>query len=73
MLHFQDIKVISANVVCMFVLSLQNLNALLQSVLFLATIAYTIIRLLNEVKNGKARNSESANTEKQVENEGRSS
>jgi hypothetical protein len=56
MLHFEDLKVLSANAVCMAVLSFQNINALLQSILFLSTIIYTIVRLLNEVKNNKAKN-----------------
>jgi len=56
MLHFEDLKVLSANAICMAVLSFQNINALLQSILFLSTIIYTIVRLLNEVKNNKAKN-----------------
>lgn len=73
MLHFEDIKVVGANAICMTILSIENINSLLQSGLFIATIIYTIVRIVNEVKNGKARSSESANSGKQAENEGRSS
>lgn len=56
MFHFQDVKVISANAICMALLSIENVNSLLQSFLFLSTIIYTMIRIVNEVKNNKIKN-----------------
>ena len=73
MIQFEDVKVVSANVICMTILSIENINSLLQSGLFIATIIYTVIRIVNEVKNGKTRSSESANSDKQTENQGRTS
>ena len=73
MIHFEDVKVVSANAICMVILSIQNINSFLQSVLFIATIIYTIVRIVNEVKNGKTRVNQSVYSEKQAENEGRSS
>lgn len=58
MVHFDDIKVLGANTVCMVLLKIQDMNTVLQSILFFATIAYTMVRTINEVKkfkeNGKA-------------------
>lgn len=53
MLYFEDIKVIAANATCMVVLAVNNINNNLQTVLFLATISYTIVRTVNEVKKFK--------------------
>ena len=58
MIQIDDIKVFGANAICMVLLKIQEMNDTLQSVLFFATIVYTIIRIINEVqkfkKNGKA-------------------
>lgn len=53
MLHLEDVKVIGANATCMVVLAINNINTHLQTVLFLATITYTIVRTVNEVKKFK--------------------
>lgn len=58
MIQIDDIKVFGANAICMVLLKIQEMNDTLQSVLFFATIVYTVIRIINEVqkfkKNGKA-------------------
>jgi hypothetical protein len=60
MLQIDDAKVFGANIVCMLILKIQNVNTELQTVLFIMTIVYTIFRIANEikklVKNGKAAN-----------------
>jgi hypothetical protein len=53
MLLLEDAKVIGANVICMIMLSVNNLNQTLQTILFLATITYTIFRAINEIKKFK--------------------
>jgi hypothetical protein len=53
MLHFEDIKVVGANAICMTILSIENINSLLQSILFISTIVYTIVRIAKEVKKKK--------------------
>ena len=53
MLHFEDIKVLGANTACMVVLAVNNINNYLQTILFLATITYTIVRTVNEIKKFK--------------------
>jgi len=64
-----DIKVIGANVLCLFVLQIQSINAELQTILFLCTIGYTLVRTVNEIqkfisnKNGKANISPADNKE----------
>jgi len=50
MLQIEDVKVLGANTVCMIMLSINSINAELQTILFLATIGYTIIRAINEIK-----------------------
>jgi hypothetical protein len=49
MVHFDDIKVLGANTVCMVLAKIQNMNDTLQSILFFATIAYTVVRTVNEI------------------------
>jgi hypothetical protein len=55
--EIEDLKVIGANALCMIVLQVNSLNIELQTILFLVTIIYTIIRIVNEIKklitNGK--------------------
>jgi hypothetical protein len=68
MIQFEDVKVISANAICMVILSMQNINSFLQSVLFIATIIYTIIRIVNEVKNGKVNKDDNTSGDKEVRN-----
>ena len=53
MLQIEDLKVIAANTVCMVMLSINNINTELQTILFLATIGYTIVRTINEIKKFK--------------------
>lgn len=59
-LEIEDIKVLGANIVCMIALEINAMNIELQSILFLATIGYTIVRTANEIqkfireRNGKA-------------------
>ena len=53
MIQFEDVKVVSANAICMTILSIENINSLLQSVLFISTIIYTIVRIAKEVKKNK--------------------
>ena len=50
MVYFEDAKVLGANLICMITLQIQSIPTNLQSVLFLATIIYTIVRIANEVK-----------------------
>ena len=60
MIQLDDLKVFSANAVCVIMLNIINMNAGLQSILLLATICYTVVRTINEIqkfkdkKNGKA-------------------
>jgi hypothetical protein len=58
MVHFDDIKVLGANTICMVLAKIQNMNDSLQAILFFATIAYTVVRTVNEInklkKDGKA-------------------
>jgi len=49
-LDMDDIKVVGANLVCMVMLRIQEINAELQAILFFATITYTIIRTINELR-----------------------
>ena len=49
MFNIDDFKVLGANVGCMVMLSIDSINANLQSILFFSTIIYTIIRTLNEI------------------------
>ena len=59
-LEIEDVKVLGANIVCMIALEINAMNIELQSILFLATIGYTIVRTANEIqkfireRNGKA-------------------
>lgn len=50
MLSFEDFKILSANMVCMILLAADSINTNLQSILFLATIIYTFVRIVNEIK-----------------------
>lgn len=50
MLSFEDFKILSANMVCMILLGIDAINTNLQSVLFFATIIYTLVRIVNEIK-----------------------
>lgn len=62
-LDMEDIKVVGANLVCMVVLNIQQINAELQAILFISTITYTVIRIINEIikfKNGKKHSDDSA-------------
>ena len=67
MIQIDDIKVFGANAICMVLLKIQEMNDTLQSVLFFATIVYTVIRIINEVqkfkKNGKANSTVSPSTD----------
>ena len=65
MIQFEDVKVVSANAICMTILSIENVNSLLQSVLFISTIIYTIVRIVKEVKNNKVKN-DNASSDKEV-------
>jgi hypothetical protein len=56
MIELEDLKVVGANVLCFITINNAELNIVLQTVLFLATIIYTVARTLNEYKkyiNGK--------------------
>lgn len=53
MLHLEDVKVLTANTACMVVLAINNINSHLQTILFLATISYTVARTVNEIKKFK--------------------
>ena len=53
MIQFDDVKVLGANFFCMVLLGISNFNQNLQSVLFFATICYTVIRTINEIKKYK--------------------
>lgn len=59
--HADDIKVIGANIICMIILKIDDINDELQAIMFLATIAYTVVRTISEVKklkeNGKRKRS----------------
>ena len=50
MVQLDDVKVLTANFTCMVMLNLSNMNTDLQSVLFLATIGYTLVRTVNEIQ-----------------------
>ena len=49
-LEIEDIKVLGANALCMIALQIQQINVELQTILFLATIGYTLVRTVNEVQ-----------------------
>lgn len=53
MVQLDDVRVLGANFFCMALLGINNLNQNLQSVLFFATICYTVIRTINEIKKYK--------------------
>jgi hypothetical protein len=65
-IHLDDIKVLGANTICMVLLKMEEINTVLQSILFFATIAYTIIRTINEInkfkKNGKANSTDESSS-----------
>jgi hypothetical protein len=50
MVQMDDIKVMTANVVCMVMVQLENLNTVLQAILIVATITYTVARTVNEIR-----------------------
>lgn len=50
MIHFEDVKVLGANLICMVSLQIPTIPHDLQSILFIATIIYTVVRIANEVK-----------------------
>ena len=52
-LELNDFKVLFANIFCFLVVEVAAVNAILQSVLFGATISYTILRIMNEYKKYK--------------------
>jgi hypothetical protein len=70
-LEIDDLKVIGANIACMIVLEIKTINIELQTLLFICTIIYTLIRTINEVqkfireKNGKT-NIDSADSDKEA-------
>ena len=53
-----DLKVYGVNTVCVIVLKLKDMTPELSAILLLTTIAYTVVRIANEVKkfrnNGKS-------------------
>lgn len=49
-LETDDLKVIGANALCMVVLEIKTINIELQTLLFICTIVYTLVRTVNEVK-----------------------
>lgn len=54
MIEIEDLKVLGANVLCFITINNAELNIVLQTILFLATIIYTLARTLNEYKKYKA-------------------
>tara|TARA_R110000822_G_scaffold110075_2_gene240069 strand:+ start:135 stop:311 length:177 start_codon:yes stop_codon:yes gene_type:complete len=54
MIELEDLKVVGANVLCFITINNAELNIILQTILFLATIIYTLARTLNEYKKYKA-------------------
>lgn len=49
-LEISDFKVLLANTLCFLAIQVEAFNAMLQTVLFGFTIAYTGIRIMNEYK-----------------------
>lgn len=49
-LDMDDIKVVGANLVCMVILNIEKINEELQAIVFICTITYTFIRIINEIK-----------------------
>lgn len=50
MIELEDLKVVGANILCFITINTADLNVLLQTLLLLATIIYTLARTLNEYK-----------------------
>lgn len=50
MVYFEDAKVLGANLICMISLQIPTIPHDLQSILFISTIIYTLVRIANEVK-----------------------
>ena len=50
MIELEDLKVLGANILCFITINTADLNVLLQTLLLLATIIYTLARTLNEYK-----------------------
>ena len=63
MVHFDDIKVLGANTICMVLAKIQNMNDSLQAILFFATIAYTVVRTVNEINKLKKDGKEDSNND----------
>ena len=53
MVRLDDIKVLGANTMCMVLAKIQDMNDSLQAILFFATIAYTVVRTVNEINKFK--------------------
>jgi uncharacterized MnhB-related membrane protein len=52
-LEFNDAKVLLANIFCFLIVEIAAFNAILQSLMLGATIAYTVLRVMNEYKKYK--------------------
>lgn len=50
MIRLEDIKVLSINTFCMVAFHISHVNEYLQSLLLLGTIAYTVVRTINEIQ-----------------------
>jgi hypothetical protein len=50
MIELEDLKVVGANVLCFITIKTVDLNIGLQTILLLATIIYTFVRIINEYK-----------------------
>jgi hypothetical protein len=50
MIELEDLKVVGANVLCFITIKTVDLNVGLQTILLLATIIYTFVRIINECK-----------------------
>ena len=54
MIELEDLKVLGANLLCFITINTADLNILLQTILLLAAIIYTLGRTLNEYKKYKS-------------------
>lgn len=50
MIELGDLKVVGANVLCFITIKTIDLNVGSQTILLLATIIYTLVRIINEYK-----------------------
>ena len=48
MIELEDLKVLGANILCFITIKTVDLNVGLQTILLLATIIYTLVRIINE-------------------------